>query len=669
MKKLTRKEKIALQQQSPEKKISVKKEKELSRAGSSLKRVLLLIIAGFAFLLYSNTLDHKYVLDDFGIIPENLITKKGLSAWPEIFSSTYRAGTNLIDNTLYRPLSKAMFALEWQMAPNTPALGHWINVIFFALTCMVIFQVLLFCFHGNFLVPFLAAMLFAAHPIHTEVVANIKSRDEIMCLFFSLLAALYTLRYIKNPKTKYLFYSGILFFLAFLSKESAITWLAVIPLMLYFFTTANFSQILKASVPLLIASVVFLLIRSRIVSGGTTVILVEDNYFSGIKSIIDREANAIFILGVYLKQLIFPLSLISDASYHHFKEVKLGDFYFLVSLAGYLTMAVYAVLRFKKKDVFSFSILYFFITLSLVSNVLFLIGTNYGERLLYMPSLAFCLAIAVIINKLMPGSVSSLAIPTFSSLVKQHRLALSVMLLIVLLYSGSTVARNRDWKDNSSLYGSDILKVPESAHMQFYYANHISSDEEIAKISDTLLLRKTYEDALRHLDLSIEILPRYADAYQREGFIYHKLKEYQKAEECYEKSISINPTFPVAQNNYANLLFETRRYDEALKYFTAAFRLNPHYSHAAANIASVHGVYGEGLMQQAKQDPARQAEYLAEAKKNFREAIQYFETAIRLDPEAVSAYRMLSVTYANLGDSQNAAKYSALADQIQRAKK
>ncbi len=669
MKKLTRKEKIAKQQKEPTGKLAGKKEKEVLRAGNSLKLLLMVVIAVFAFLLYSNTLNHKYVLDDFGIIPENLITKKGVSALPEIFSSTYRAGTNLIDNTLYRPLSKAMFAIEWQLAPNSPALSHWMNVLFFALTCVSIFSLLSLCFKGNYLIPFLTAMFFVAHPIHTEVVANIKSRDEIICLLFCLFAAGAAMLYSDSRKTKHLLYSGTFFFLALLSKESAITWLAVIPLMLYFFTKSSRAQILKSSLPLVVATGIFLLIRSRIVSPGSGVVLLEDNYLSGIKDLLTREVNALFILGVYLKQLLFPLTMIADASFNHFKEVKLSSAYFLLSLACHAGLAVYAIVRFKRKDVFSFSILYYFITLSLVSNVLFLIGTNYGERLLFMPSLSFCLALAVAISKMVPGDFYSENVPSLGNLVKQQKFALLTMSAIVLLYSVSTFARNKEWYDNSSLYGADVLKVPESVHMQFYYANHLSSDEEVAKISDSLELRKIYEKALSHLNICTEIHPRYADAYQRKGFIYHKLKDYQKAGESYEKSISINPTFPVAQNNYANLLFETGRYEEALKYFTSAFRLNPHYSHAAANIASVHGVYGEGFRQKARQDPARQAEYLSESEKNFRIAIEYFRKAIDLDPEAVSPYRMLSVTYANIGDQQNASKYSTLADKIQRAKK
>jgi len=668
MKKLTRKEKIAKQQLEPEKKVSAKKATELSKADHSVKRILMLVVALFAFIIYSNTLDHKYVLDDFGVIPENLITKKGVSALPEIFSSTYRAGTNLIDNSLYRPLSKAMFAIEWQMAPDKPALSHWMNVLFYALSCVVLFWVLSLCFKGNYVIPFITSMLFAAHPLHTEVVANIKSRDEILCLLFCLMATGATLLCAKSRKKRYLFLSGILFFLAFLSKESAITWLAVIPLFVYFFTSLSLKEILKSSVPLFVAAIIFLLIRSKIVSSGSAVILIEDNYLSGFKNILTREANAIFLLGVYLKQLIFPISMISDGSYNHFKEVGLSNVYFLISLIVHIALLVFAVIRFKKRDVFSFSIFYYFITLSLVSNVFFLIGTNYGERLLYMPSLAFCLAIAVLLSRIFSTEQME-SKSTLSSMISQNRLSMISMLVIALLYSVSTIARNRDWHDNSALYGADVLKVPESAHMHFYYANHISSDDELKKITDTLAVRKIYEKALEHLDISTDIHPRYSDAYQRKGFIYHKLKNFDKASESYEKSISINPTFPVAQNNYANLLFETGRYEEALKNFKSAFRLNPHYSHAAANIASVHGVYGESFIRKAKEDPINQEKYMADARKNFLSAIEYFHIALDLDPEALSACRMLSITYANVGDKENAAKYSAMADRIQSSTK
>src|SRR5947209_1981432 len=97
-----------------------------------IKRSLGLIVAAVAFLLYANTLNHQYVLDDYSLIIENTMTQKGVKAIPEIFKTGYRSGYHSIDVQLYRPLSKAMFAVEWQLAPNKPELGHWINVLLYA---------------------------------------------------------------------------------------------------------------------------------------------------------------------------------------------------------------------------------------------------------------------------------------------------------------------------------------------------------------------------------------------------------------------------------------------------------------------------------------------------------------------------------------------------------
>src|SRR4051812_5281729 len=70
-----------------------------------------LVVAVVGFLLYANTLNHKYALDDYSLIIENTVTQKGVKAIPEIFKTGYRSGYNSIDVQLYRPTSKAMYAV------------------------------------------------------------------------------------------------------------------------------------------------------------------------------------------------------------------------------------------------------------------------------------------------------------------------------------------------------------------------------------------------------------------------------------------------------------------------------------------------------------------------------------------------------------------------------
>src|SRR5690349_15665328 len=182
---LTRKEKIELQKTRTD-----VKQSEIRVKGKSggIKWALALIIAGVAFALYVNTLGNGYALDDFSVIKENRQTKQGWGAFPEIFKTSFRYGYITNQDELYRPLPKASFAIEWAIAPDNPALAHFTNILLYALTGMLLFLTFRKYMGGSVVIPFIASLLFIAHPIHTEAVANIKSRDEIMSLIFSLAA-------------------------------------------------------------------------------------------------------------------------------------------------------------------------------------------------------------------------------------------------------------------------------------------------------------------------------------------------------------------------------------------------------------------------------------------------------------------------------------------------
>lgn len=244
--KLTRKERARLQ--SEQHKASVqevaevatpkKKPQSVSRPRLTdfdfvrrLNIILIILAAG----VYLNSLGNQYALDDYGLILENQDTKGGTSNVFKILGSSYRSGMLGGDVTLYRPLSKVMFAIEWSMAGDNPFLGHFMNVVLFTLSVVLLFKMLRRYMNGQLIVPFLASVIFAVHPIHTEVVANIKGRDDILCFLFFVVAALYIHRYVFSKQTKHLVFAGVSYFLCMLSKESAITFVAIFPLMVYFF--------------------------------------------------------------------------------------------------------------------------------------------------------------------------------------------------------------------------------------------------------------------------------------------------------------------------------------------------------------------------------------------------------------------------------------------------
>src|ERR1039458_469386 len=91
--------------------------------------IMALIIAVLGFALYSNTFNHKYVLDDYPTVKENKLTKKGFKGIPEIYKHSYWYGNDGKDDWLYRPLSVSIFALEWEFWPDNPKPAHIINVL------------------------------------------------------------------------------------------------------------------------------------------------------------------------------------------------------------------------------------------------------------------------------------------------------------------------------------------------------------------------------------------------------------------------------------------------------------------------------------------------------------------------------------------------------------
>jgi Tfp pilus assembly protein PilF len=663
--KLTRKEKIALQKKSPG--FSPKQIEKQEKGNRSLKRILGLLVAIIGFVLYSNTFGNGYVLDDNGLIVENTQTRQGIKAIPEIFKTSYRYGMNLTDFSLYRPLSKAMFAAEWQLSGGDPALSHWVNVLLYALLCFMIFVTLSRYLKGDLFVPFVAALLFTAHPIHTEVVANIKSRDEILCLLLCI-SAVYVFHSYATRHSKRALVTGTgIFFLALFSKESSITFLLVIPLMYYFFTGAEKGKYINTLLTTGAVTVVFLILRRNILGNTETLIPMEDNSLVAIKNIIVQRANAISILGVYLKLFVFPSPLMADASYNHFPAVSLMSWKFLLPFVILAGAGVYALMRFRKKDIVSFCILYFFITASLVSNVFILIGTNYGERLMFLPSLGVCLLFAVLLSRLFKTAQVQKVYTNVSEFFSGYSRPIGLVLVVVVLFGVKTMARNTDWKDDFTLYSTDVKKVPDSAHLLFYIANHITSDEYLATLPDSAARMQSRQEGIDYLTRALTIHPKYADGYQRRGFIYNQIKKPELAEQDYREALVHNPTHPIVYNNYGTLCFDQRRYDEAMYYFQKAILYNPRYAHALNNLASTYGVFGQGEAEMIGKDPEHSEQHANRSKENFEKAIVYFKKSIEADPEFGEPYRLAAITYRNLGNAAEGERYERLYKQVQAA--
>ena len=207
----------------------------------------------FTFLLYSNSIFNDYNLDDELVTRHHLLTSQGIKAIPKIFSTPYYSSEGTAYE--YRPVVLTSFAIENQVFGENPQTSHFINVLLYALSILVLFITLKKIFHAyNILLPFIVTLLFAAHPLHTEVVASIKNRDEILALLFALLSTLTAFDFVQKTNLRSLFFCFTTFILAILSKSSIIPFAFIIPMGLFFFTKATDKQVLLVSLGLSIAS-------------------------------------------------------------------------------------------------------------------------------------------------------------------------------------------------------------------------------------------------------------------------------------------------------------------------------------------------------------------------------------------------------------------------------
>ncbi len=604
---------------------------------------LSLVIALIAFLLYSNTLKHQFVLDDYSVIKENQMTKGGTSSLKEIFANSYRTGYGNNENNLYRPLTKAMFAIEWQLSPDNAHFHHLINVLMYAFVCVLLFIVLLRYTKINVYILFLTALIFAAHPIHTEVVANIKSRDEISSMLFLLLSLLCIHKYLANNKIILLITTLLCFFLALLSKESAIVYVALAPLFIYFFTETSLKNNMKITASLGVVAVLYMLLHLKIIGSiGIKNIPVIDNSLMFSTNVIEQKATAIFIMGKYFLLMLFPHPLSSDYSFNTIPMVtSIGHLGFLLALAFHVFLLYFAIKKIKEKHVLSFCILFYLGSMALASNIFMMIGTHLAERLLFFPSVAFCLALVYFLCKALKIDFTGAG---FGSFFKMNTTLLMIVGVLLLAYSAKTYSRNKDWKSDTTLFGKDLETVPNSAHMLFYYANNLANKDSLAVVKNPAEKQARLAKAEKSITKALQIYELFPDAHNVAGRVHYENKEFDKAFKSYSRAMEMNPGKGMYHNNAGTCLFSVGKYEEAAKAFRKAAEIDKFDTDARCNLGSAYGAMGEA---------ARTSGDLKAAGNLFIEAIDNFKKAAEIDPTNKSALQFLGITYNNIGDTIN----------------
>jgi tetratricopeptide (TPR) repeat protein len=649
---------------------------------------LTLIAAG----VYLNTLGHQMAYDDEQVIRKNEFVLKGVKGIPGIlmhdtYYSFYKQSNieNILPGGRYRPLSIITYAIEQQFVgvkhDSLPiqyagdlnfngrldadedlvkdyklteddffahglGLRHFINIILFAL-CIGFIYLFFSAYLPQFSadIVFVSCLLFAIHPIHTEVVANIKSRDELLSLLFIVGSFMFAFRYIKNFKKGDLILFSIVFFLALLSKEYAVTLIILIPCAFFIFKTPTFNWkdgklylalalfilafvtsyftfefvwypiiillyaaigiklFLKTGMPALFWSMgmaicAYFALRWHATADVGNYELFKSNIISNpylAATAQETIATKLFVLIKYVGLLIYPYSLISDYSFNTIAYRNFMSWEVWLSIIFYSSLLITTVILFFKRHPLAFPLLIFWAFMLPIANIFIDIGATMGERLVFHASLGFCFVITWPINAL-----KNLA-PNYLKITKIG-LPLLVLLIVILGFWQSFI-RNRDWENNQTLFGADLPKASKNIVLLSGVASNYG--QSASKTNDIKEQKKLVQQSVNLIDKGLQQNAAYMQFYQTLALDFYILKDFDKSASAAKGGLKVNPTNAALQNILfsiskefvlkGNEFYKINKKDSALLFFNKAIKANYNNADAYYNKAIILKQQGDTI--------------------------------------------------------------------------
>ncbi|KAM9705065.1 protein O-mannosyl-transferase TMTC1 isoform 1-T1 [Menidia menidia] len=555
------------------------------------------VLAALCALCYGNSLRGELVHDDVWAIVNNPDVRPG-SSLRNVFSNDFW-GKRMADNTShksYRPLCILTFKLNILLGGMTPLYFHAVNVcLHCAATCLFMYTCER-CVFGDQRLAFVTALLFAVHPVHTEAVSGIVGRADVLACLLFLLTFLSYIRSVGDglsisedalPSTASvwsLLLSLLLGTCAMLVKETGITVFGVCllydalvlcrrPLAQHLSGSRN-RELLHIWTPLikrvcLISGyvVIIMSVRLRLMGGSMPLFSEQDNPASFSPHLLTRILTYSYLLSFNAWLLLAPIVLCYDWQVGSIPLVEsLGDMRNVATMLLAVVMValclhcVFSLQRQDSREVLA-GMLFLVFPFIPASNLFFRVGFVVAERVLYMPSMGYCILVAHGLGRLC--SVAGRWGTTFLSVS---------MLLLLLLFSWKTVQQNNVWLSREALFRSGIQTLPHNAKVHYNYANFLKDSGR-------------HQEAIHHYNTALRLYPRHASAMNNLGTLTRSPED---AERYYRKALDTNPQHNRALFNLGNLLKSKGKQKEAEALLKDSIHYGPHFSDAYSSLASLY---------------------------------------------------------------------------------
>lgn len=591
------------------------------------KKVLLFfIIIGLIFVIYNNILVNGFVLDDAAVITGNSFVKKGLAGLKEIwgndmFAGIYGQKTDIAGGR-YRPLSLTLFAIIYQIIGEKAWFYHLVSIVLYAI-CVFLMSLFLKNLGELFSIKMeilsrwviISTLLFIVHPIHVEVVANIKSADEMLCAIFVF--AMF-IKGMRASNIKHYWIVGFYYFLSLCSKETAF----FAPIFLYYLNK-NFRKGYGLLV-IILFFVLYNVIRWNAIGNPFLIkpkYEFDDPYLR--YTFIEKLPVIMYIAILYLKKLLFPWPLCYDYSYNAVEIVKWLSFKTLFSVS-IIIILIYIFWRAQRNHpIITLMGIFYLIFYLPISNLFMNTGVALGERFIFLASAGFI------------GAVSYLP-----SLISEKRFEYILYYLVVplVLICGVLVyTRNKDWHDNLTLFKADVNKVPNSARAHYYYGREIWF-----AINAKTLDSSYFDTAIYEVKKALEILPTFYHARYDLGLIYKAKRDVENAKRCFEEVLSQEPNHINSTYELGFLLAAAyNKIDSGILLMEKALSWGYKGDDSYLNLGVAYGIKG-----------------------NYQKALEYFQKGLQKFPDNPNYYLNIAYTYEKMGNMSEKKKYEEMYQRI-----
>ncbi|XP_064413712.1 protein O-mannosyl-transferase TMTC4 isoform X3 [Latimeria chalumnae] len=650
-----------------------------------------IVVALLALICFANSYNGEFVFDD----SEAIINNKDLrpetplsSLWEHDFW-----GGKLSSNTShksYRPLTVLTFRINYLLAAGLHPVGfHIVNIVLhgiISVLMMDVFSVLIggLVYDGKGkrlnLAPrasLLAGVLFAVHPVHTESVAGIVGRADLLSALFFLLSFLSYCNAFQPShgegmfSTAWVLLSLVLCALAMLCKEQGITVLGINAVFdLVVICKINLLQLgqrlmhknkeislennrlLKSgffarSALLILGGTLMLYVRWRIMGTGPPAFTEVDNPASFAESILLRAVNYNYYYSLNAWLLLCPWWLCFDWSMGCVPLIKSVSDWRIIALVvlwfcliGLICQAVFSDDG-KRRRILTLGLSLLVIPFLPASNLFFRVGFVIAERVLYLPSAGYCLLLTYGI-----GTLSRRA----RIYKKVFAAAVFGLVLLSILHS---VNRSRQWKSEEQLFKSALPVCPLNAKV------HYNVGKNLADKGNQMAAIKYYRDAVR---------PDFAAAWMNLGIVQNSLKRFDDAEKSYWTAIKYRRKYPDCYYNLGRLYADLNRHLDALNAWRNATILKPDHSLAwnnmiilldnTGNLAQAEAIGREALKLLPNDHTIMfsLANVLGKLQK-YKESEVLFLSALKANPNAASYHGNIAVLYHRWGRLESAKKH------------